>query len=64
MKYPKEVFHINEDMTKANMREYEIKYEKWHRKAEELYPNYYSMTLKERCKVRRIIDEAVGFSIY
>jgi len=63
MEYPKEIFTINQDQTRRNRAEYERKKEKWYQAAEKLYPDYFSRSLAERHRLRKIINESVGFSI-
>lgn len=61
--YPPELFSVNEDQTRRNIREYDRKYNLWHQTAERLYPNYYTMPIRERIAARATIDAATGFSI-
>lgn len=61
--YPPELFSINEDRTRRNIREYDRKREKWYKTAEQLFPNYYSLPIRERAAARATIDAAAGFSI-
>lgn len=61
--YPPELFSINEDQTRRNIREYDRKREKWYKTAEQLFPNYYTMPIRERAAARQQIDAAAGFSI-
>lgn len=61
--YPKECFSINESNTKNAKAEYERKYDAWYKKAEEMYPNYHDLDLRERLKVRDIINKVVGYSV-
>ena len=63
MRYPKECFCINENATKNAKREYELKKKLWYDKAEELYPNYHKLDLREKCRLRDEISSAVGFRI-
>lgn len=63
MIYPKECFSINEIVTENAKREYEMKRKLWYDKAEELYPNYWNLNLRERIKIRDEINNAVGFSL-
>lgn len=64
MYYPKECFSIREDITRENMRKYEERKNKWYDAAEELYPDYFKMNLRERMKVTKEINNYVGYSIY
>lgn len=61
--YPRELFSINEDQTRRNIREYDRKREKWYKTAEQLFPNYYKLTLRERMEARAKIEAACGYSI-
>lgn len=61
--YPRELFSINEDQTRRNLREYDRKREKWYKTAEELFPNFYKLSIRERMEARPRIDAAAGFSI-
>ena len=63
MYYPKWCFVANENITRNNMKKYDEMTEKWHKKALELYPNYFKMNFKERLKIKDEINEAVGYSI-
>lgn len=60
---PRELFSINETNTRRNLEAWERKVDDWYKKAEELYPAYFSMGVRERFAVRAEIDEAVGYSI-
>lgn len=61
--YPKECFGINETLTKRNMEQYEQKVDKWYEVAERMFPNYFKMNLRERLKVKDLINNTVGYSI-
>lgn len=61
--YPRELFSINEDQTRRNLREYDRKRDKWYETAEQLFPNYYSLPLRERMEAWKKIDAACGYSI-
>ena len=60
---PRELFSIDETQTRRNLEEWERKVDRWYQKAEELFPNYHSMKVRERLAVRNEIDEAVGYSL-
>ena len=62
-RYPGYIYNINEDVTRANMKEYDRKKELWYKSAEELYPNYWDIPFRERIKLYEKISEYVGFSI-
>lgn len=61
MIYPKEVYCMRVDQTIANKREYDRKRAIWYAKAEELFPDYHKMNLRDRMEAWKIIDETVGF---
>lgn len=65
MEYPKWVFNIREDITRENMRRYDEMKEAFYKKAEEMFPNYWSMTLVERHrnKVHDKVEEALGYRL-
>lgn len=63
MRYPKECFCINENVTRNAMREYEMKRKLWYDKAEELYPNYFEMDVRDRLKAREVVNDEIGFRI-
>lgn len=63
MIYPKELFSANESITRRNLSEYDRKRDSWYKAAEELFPDYFKMGLRERYKKREIIDRYVGYSI-
>ena len=63
MIYPKECFSINEIATENAKREYEMKRKLWYDKAEELYPNYFEMNVRDRLKAREVISNEIGFRI-
>lgn len=61
--YPKECFSINETNTKNAKAAFERKYDAWYAMAEKMYPNYLSMSLRERIDIRNSIDNAIGYHI-
>lgn len=63
MVYPKYVFSSREDITQRNMREYDRKKEIFYRKCEELAPDYYKMTIRERMQVRDQVEKILGYRI-
>lgn len=63
MRYPRECFSINEITTRNAMREYEMKRKLWYDKAEELYPNYFEMDVRDRLKAREVVNDKIGFRI-
>lgn len=52
MYYPKEVFSYREDVTRANMREYEKRQRQLEEKCLEIDPNYYHLGLRQRMEIR------------
>lgn len=61
--YPKELFSINETLTRHNLEEYDRKRENWYKAAEELFPTYFKMGLRERLEKQEIINSYIGYSI-
>lgn len=61
--YPKELFSINETLTMLNLAEYDRKRENWYKAAEELFPDYFKMGLRERLEKQEIINSYVGYRI-
>ena len=61
--YPKSVYHMNEDITRRNMAEYDRKREAWWAKAEEMFPNYRKRPIRERMELRELVNEAVGYRL-
>ena len=55
--YPKEVFNINMDITRANMARYDKAQEKIEKAILEKFPNYYKMNFKERWEIRAEIRD-------
>lgn len=49
--YPKEVYGINETVTRENMRKYDEYQKRLRAKCLEINPNYYSLGLRERMDV-------------
>lgn len=55
--YPKEVYNINIDVTMRNKARYDAAQEKIRNEIVKRYPNYYSMSFKERYALRYEIRE-------
>ena len=61
--YPKEVYNINENITRENMRKYDKMRDNWYNKALELFPDYFKRGLRERLEIGKEVDKAVGYSL-
>lgn len=63
MKYPRECFNINEDITRKNMKSHDDKTKIWHEAAQKLYPDFYKMKLNssERAAAEDAVNKYVGF---
>ena len=62
--YPKEVFNINMDITRANMRRYDAAQAKIEKEILKRFPNYYKLSFKERWALReeiRAIEETFSW---
>ena len=59
--YPREVFHINENITRENMRKYDENIEKWYDIAEKYYADFYKLKGKEKEIAVARINEIAGF---
>jgi len=57
MRYPKEVFHVREDVTRENMRAYEAKRDRFYKKCEELFPDFWSLPFRERMEIKKLVEE-------
>lgn len=64
MRYPRECFSINEDVTRNKKSEYERQLDLWYAKALQMYPNYFEMSLRERMNICDSISESVGFDVW
>ena len=51
--YPKEVYNINEDITRANMRAYDLEQKRIEDECIRLAPNYHALPCRERLNIRR-----------
>ncbi len=57
MQYPREVFSVNEDVTRKNMRDYENRLDKYYaEKAEQERKLGRKLNLKERYELRKEFD--------
>ena len=61
--YPKYVYSYREDVTRANMREYDRKKKEFEDKCLEINPDYFSLNFRQRMEVRRKAEEVLGFNI-
>ncbi len=61
--YPRRVFSINEDVTRRNMEFYNHQVDRWYAIAEQLYPNYFKLGLRDRLSLKQKIDEVTGYSL-
>lgn len=51
--YPREVFHINEDVTRRNKKAYDDLQKRIEKRCLEINPDYYKLGLRERSEIRR-----------
>ena len=63
MKYPKECFVSREDITRANMREYDRKKDLVYKKCQELNPDYWHLPFRERVTIYRNAQEELGVKL-
>ena len=59
--YPREVYSINENVTRENMRKYDENINEWYDLAEKLYPNFYRLPREEKEKAAKNVDQTIGF---
>ena len=59
MRYPKELFSINEDVTEANLRAWDAREEAIRQKCLEINPDYDKLGLRERYEIKRKVRETV-----
>lgn len=57
--YPPEVFHINEDVTRRNMKAYDALKRRIEKRCLEINPDYYKLGLRERSKIRKQAENEV-----
>lgn len=60
MYYPKYVYNIREDITRANMRAYDQKQKEIEKKCLEINPDYYKCTLRDRMETRQRAANLLG----
>lgn len=53
--YPPEVFHVNEDVTRRNMRAYDREQERIDRECRKLNPDYDKLHLVEQAAIRSFV---------
>lgn len=63
MRYPKWVYSINETTTENNMREYDHKKELFYSKCEEIDPDYWKRSLRERITISEQVKKELGFDL-
>ena len=61
--YPHELFSINEAATRRNLEAYDRKYDNWHKKLDEMFPDYHGAGPRERMRMRGAVDAAMGYSL-
>ena len=57
--YPPEVFHINEDVTRRNMKAYDALQQRIEKRCLEINPDYPKLGLRERSNIRRQAESEV-----
>lgn len=57
--YPKEVYSIREDVTRENMRKYDLRQARIRAEVLKAAPDYYSLSWRERAEVRRRVEESI-----
>ena len=63
MRYPRDVYNIREATTRNNMKEYDRKKEIFYKKCEEIDPDYWKRSLRERMAIRDKAEEILGYRI-
>ena len=58
--YPKECFHINEDVTRRRMKAYDRYLDRLHRKCLELAPGYEKLPVRDRLEIHRAAERMIG----
>ena len=61
--YPKHIYSPNIQITRANMREYDMRQERIYRKCLELRPDYHKIGLREQMKVRQQAADILGYTL-
>ena len=59
MNYPKEVFSINETITKENMRQYDAWRERVYKRCKEIAPDYWSLDFRTRLEIKERAEKEV-----
>ena len=59
MMYPKELFSINETVTKENLRQYEERKNLIYKKCEEIDPDFWKLPFRERMKIKAKAEKEV-----
>lgn len=57
--YPKEVYSIREDVTRENMRQYDLRQERILNAVLRIAPDYYSLPWRERIAIRKRAEALV-----
>ncbi len=57
--YPREVYNINEDITRENMKNYDLKQEKIEKACLKINPEYHKLNLLERRKIREKAENTI-----
>ncbi len=58
--YPKECFHINEDVTRRRMKAYDRWLNRLHAKCLEISPDYERLPLRDRLDIHRAAERMIG----
>ena len=59
--YPSWVYNPREDVTRENMRQYDRTKETFQKKCEEINPNYWKLSIRERMVVRDEAEKVLGY---
>lgn len=57
--YPKEVYNIREDVTRENMRKYDLRQARIMAEVLKAAPDYYSLPIRERLEIKRHVEESI-----
>lgn len=60
MRYPREVYSIREDVTRENMRQYDLKMKRLYARCEEIEPNYWKLGLREQMEIRKRAEAEIS----
>ena len=63
MFFSKKMFSSGKAISAERIKDYEYGISRWFDAAEELYPNYYEMSLSQQHVLKASIDSYVGYSI-